>query len=78
VNNLEKIELPTQLVAILADPLLQKLMLLRPDAESFSRVNNWLVACVTDVVNGDQDSSILLDLVDVIHGYVTATKVRGK
>ncbi|KAK0720839.1 Mis6-domain-containing protein [Lasiosphaeris hirsuta] len=74
VENLEKIELPTQLVAILADPLLQKLLLLRPDARGYSRISNWLGACLDDVVNGDADPGFLLDLVDIIHDYTVSTK----
>ncbi|KAK1775782.1 Mis6-domain-containing protein [Copromyces sp. CBS 386.78] len=73
-DNLEKIELPTQLVAVLADPLLQKLMLLRPDAEGLSRVYNWVTACLDDVRSGDADPSLLLDMVDIIHDYVVSTK----
>lgn len=74
-ENLEKIELPTQLVAVLADPLLQKLLLLRPDAEGLTRVNNWVTACLDDVRSGDADPNMLLDMVDIIHDYVVSTKV---
>ncbi|KAK3326277.1 Mis6-domain-containing protein [Apodospora peruviana] len=75
VENLDKIELPTQLVAVLADPLLQKLLLLRPDSESFSRISNWVTACMGDVASGDGDLSLLLDIVDVVHDYTASTKV---
>ncbi|KAK4212380.1 centromere protein I [Rhypophila decipiens] len=75
VQNLEKIELPTQLVAVLADPLLQKLLLLRPDAEGFSRVSNWVTACMSDVASGDADINLLLDMIDVIHAYTINTRV---
>lgn len=75
VKNLEKIELPTQLVAVLADPLLQKFLLLRPDAEASSRVSNWLMACLGDVSSGDADSEIFLEMVEVINSYALATKV---
>jgi len=75
-ENLEKIEMPTQIVAVMADPLLQKLMVLRPDAEGFARVSNWIAAYMTDVATGDADPSVLLDMVDVIHSYVLNTKVR--
>ncbi|KAK3995030.1 centromere protein I [Cladorrhinum sp. PSN332] len=74
VQNLEKIEMPTQLVAVLADPLLQKFLLLRPDAEAFSRVSNWLMACLGDVASGDADPGFWLDMVEVIHDYALSTK----
>ncbi|KAK4043064.1 Mis6-domain-containing protein [Parachaetomium inaequale] len=74
VKNLEKIELPTQLVAVLADPLLQKFLLLRPDAEASSRISNWLMACLGDIASGDADSEIFLDMIEVIHDYAVATK----
>ncbi|KAK0627038.1 Mis6-domain-containing protein [Immersiella caudata] len=73
-QNLEKIELPTQLVAILADPLLQKLMLLRPDAEGFSRISNWLTSSMSEIASGDADPSTFLDLVEIIHEYTASTK----
>lgn len=78
VGNLEKIELPTQLVAVLADPLLQKLLLLRPTAEGFTRVSNWITACMGDVASGDGDINFLLDVLDVIHDYTISTRVRGR
>ncbi len=76
VKNLDKIELPTQLVAVLADPLLQKFLLLRPDAEGSSRITNWLMACLGDVASGDADSDLLLDMLEVIRDYAIGTKVR--
>jgi centromere protein I len=75
VRNLEKIELPSQLVAVLADPLLQKLMILRPDNEASLRVSNWINACIMDVRTGDADASVLLDVIEVLQDYVSATKV---
>jgi Mis6. len=62
-------------VAVLADPLLQKLLLLRPSAEASSRISSWLMACLGDVVSGDADIELLLDTVEVIRDYVIATKV---
>lgn len=76
-QNLGKLELPTQLVAVLADPLLQKLLMLRPDAEAFCRISNWLTSCLDDVARGDADPSALLDLADIVHEFVLNTKVRG-
>lgn len=75
VNSLEKIEMPSQLVAVLADPLLQKFLLLRPSQEASQRISNWLMACVGDVASGDTDPSFLLDMVEVIRDYVLSTKV---
>ncbi|KAK5654856.1 hypothetical protein OQA88_6892 [Cercophora sp. LCS_1] len=73
-NNFDKIELPTQLVAILADPLLQKLLLLRPDAEAFSRIRNWLRSCLSDVKSGDAEPSMLVDMLELIHEYAMSIK----
>ncbi|KAK4226522.1 centromere protein I [Podospora fimiseda] len=74
VQNLEKIEMPTQLVAVLADPLLQKFLLLRPNAEAFSRISSWLMACLGDVTSGDADPVFWLDMIEVIHDYAVSTK----
>ena len=75
VKDLDKLELPNQLVAVLADPLLQKLMLLRPSAESDQRITNWLNAVLQDVIDGDADETTLFDILDILRDYVVSTKV---
>ncbi|ERT02869.1 hypothetical protein HMPREF1624_01172 [Sporothrix schenckii ATCC 58251] len=70
----ETIELPAQLVAVLADPLLQKLLQLRPADEAFKRVDNWLEACVASTASGDSSRDELMDLLEVVHDYITSTK----
>lgn len=74
VQHFETIELPSQLVAVLADPLLQKLLLLRPADESFKRVDLWLEACVASTASGDNSRDELMDLLEVVHDYITSTK----
>ncbi|KAF4978125.1 hypothetical protein FZEAL_5457 [Fusarium zealandicum] len=74
VKNIDKLELPNQLVAVLADPLLQKLMLLRPSEESDQRIANWLNAVLQDVIDGDADEATLFDILDIFRDYVMATK----
>ncbi|KAI0446650.1 Mis6-domain-containing protein [Xylaria telfairii] len=73
VKNLEKIELPNQLIAILGDPLLQKLLLLRPEAEGHLRACNWLESYTQDLMAGDSDLR-LVDILRTLKSYVTATK----
>lgn len=75
MRNLEKIELPSQLVAVLADPLLQKLMTLRANHDADDRVSNWIDSCISDVRNGDAGAELLLDMVEVLQGYVSNTQV---
>jgi centromere protein I len=75
VTNLEKIELPNQLAAVLADPLLQKLMLLKRDEESYGRALNWISSAILDIKNGDADSTYLSDVLGVIEDYLSVTKV---
>lgn len=72
---LEKIELPNQLVAVLADPLLQKLMLLRPNDEARQRIDSWIAACTADIASGEAPS-LLMEMMEIIHSYVLSTKVR--
>ncbi|KAF5025052.1 hypothetical protein F66182_2869 [Fusarium sp. NRRL 66182] len=74
VKNLDKLELPNQLVAVLADPLLQKLMLLQPSDESDQRIANWLNAVLQDVIDGDADEDTLFDILDILRDYVISTK----
>lgn len=64
-------------MAVLADPLLQKFLLLRPDAEGSSRISNWLLACLGDVASGDAEAGLLIDMLDVVHDYAVASKVRA-
>jgi centromere protein I len=73
---MDKIELPNQLVAILADPLLQKLLVLRPDANSDRRIANWLNAVLEDVVQGDADQDTLWEVLEILKQYVEQTKVK--
>lgn len=76
VQNIDKLELPNQLVAVLADPLLQKLLLLRPSEEAYQRVANWLNFVLQDVIDGNADEATLWDLLDVVRDFVTQTQVR--
>lgn len=48
VEKLYEFELPNQMVAVLEDSLLQKLLTLRPNDSSQDRINNWLAACLED------------------------------
>ncbi|KAK8041386.1 hypothetical protein PG994_014393 [Apiospora phragmitis] len=73
VKALETIEMPNQLISVLADPLLQKLLLLRPDAESLQRASNWLVSCAQDLVSGDGDSE-MEGILEIMRGYARATR----
>lgn len=73
VKALETIEMPNQLISVLSDPLLQKLLLLRPDAESLQRASNWLVACAQDLVSGDGESE-LEGILEIMRDYARATR----
>ncbi|KAF4463237.1 hypothetical protein FALBO_9945 [Fusarium albosuccineum] len=74
VKNIDKLELPNQLVAVLADPLLQKLMLLRPSEESDQRIANWLNSVLQDVIDGDAEEATLFDILDILRDYVVSAK----
>lgn len=76
VRNLEKIKLPNQLVAVLADPLLQKLILLRPSDEADQRIANWLNSALQDVIDGDAEEAMLFDVLDILRDYVVSSKVH--
>lgn len=75
VQNMDRIELPNQLVAVLADPLLQKLLLLRPNAEAYQRVANWLSSVLQNVIDGDADEATLWEVLDVVKEFVVQSKV---
>ncbi|KFY46422.1 hypothetical protein V494_00465 [Pseudogymnoascus sp. VKM F-4513 (FW-928)] len=76
VGVLEKIELPNQLVAVMGDPLLQKLLQLKSTDAVDQRVNNWLMAFFEDQLEGDGSSEgALLDMLAAILEYTRFTKV---
>ena len=74
-QNIDKIELPNQLVAVLADPLLQKFLLIRPSEQSYHRVTNWLGSVMQEVVDGDTDEATLWEVLEVLRDFVVQTKV---
>lgn len=76
VKSIDKLELPSQLVAVLADPLLQKLMVLRPSSESDQRIANWLNSALQDVQDGDADEATFFEILDIFRDYVVSAKVR--
>ncbi|KAI0472068.1 Mis6-domain-containing protein [Xylariaceae sp. FL0804] len=73
VKHLETIELPSQLIAILSDPLLQKFLLLRPQAEAHQRVSNWLTSYAQDLLGGNAEAQ-LVDVLEILESYVSTTK----
>ena len=75
VGALDRLELPDQLVAVLADPLLQKLLLLRPAAEADRRVANWLAAALAEATDGDADEETLWEVLELARDYALQTKV---
>lgn len=76
VKGLEAIELPNQLVSVLADPLLQKLMLLKPNAVSYRRISNWLASYADDILDDEGDGATdVAGFLEVLQQYVSATKV---
>ncbi|KAM0435209.1 hypothetical protein ACHAPT_003299 [Fusarium lateritium] len=74
VKKIDKLELPNQMVAVLVDPLLQKLMLLRPSEESDQRIANWLNLILQDVTEGFENEETLFDMMDMLRDYVVSSK----
>ncbi|ROV87979.1 hypothetical protein VPNG_10340 [Cytospora leucostoma] len=73
VSNLEKVELPDHLVAVLVDPLLQKFMMLRPDKD-LKRVTAWMDTQIGEIINGDADDETVENTLNVIHEFARSTK----
>lgn len=74
-SNLDKIELPDHIVAVLVDPLMQKFMMLRPDKD-LKRAWAWMDTQLAEVLNGDADEEALTNTLRVIYEYARITKVR--
>ncbi|KAL0943647.1 mis6 domain-containing protein [Colletotrichum truncatum] len=73
-QNVEKIELPNQLAAVLADPLLQKFIALKKDSAASKRVVLWIDATLEDVLNGNADEKHFRDTLEILEEYVYRVK----
>ncbi|WDK12524.1 hypothetical protein CGRA01v4_03804 [Colletotrichum graminicola] len=74
-QSIEKIELPNQLAAVLADPLLQKFIALKNDHAASKRVVHWIDAVLEDVLNGNADEKLFRETMEVLADYVSRVKV---
>ncbi|KAJ0292857.1 hypothetical protein CBS470a_002429 [Colletotrichum nupharicola] len=74
-QNIEKIELPNQLAAVLADPLLQKFIALKKDDAASRRVIHWVDAILEDVLNGNADDKLFNETMEILEDYVTRVKL---
>ncbi|KAI9831947.1 MAG: hypothetical protein M1826_002675 [Phylliscum demangeonii] len=78
IDKFDRLELPSQAVSILGDPLLQKYLVLRPSESSSRRVHNWLVTFFEDELDsmraGAKVSKQLLSLLEAILSYARYTK----
>ena len=68
IERLEKIELPSQAIAVLDDPLLQKYLAIRPTKPFLERLQQWLamffdeyVQTANDPKSNTEDLWILLE-----------------
>ncbi|KAI9729510.1 MAG: hypothetical protein M1818_008482 [Claussenomyces sp. TS43310] len=76
IGKLEKIELPNQLVAVFGDPLLQKLLQLKSNDTTLSRIDNWLEAFFEDqLADSSQSESPILDMLTAIRDYTRFSKM---
>ena len=75
VDKLEKIELPNQLVASLKDPLLHKLLQLKPSVSTSQRIDQWLLAFFEDQLETPESEKTILEMLEAIRDYSNHTKV---
>ncbi|KAK7456310.1 hypothetical protein Landi51_02553 [Colletotrichum acutatum] len=75
-QTVEKIELPNQLAAVLADPLLQKFVALKKDDAASKRVVHWIDAVLEDVLNGNADDKSFAETMEMLEEYVARVKVK--
>lgn len=72
--NLEKVELPDHLVAVLVDPLLQKFMMLRPDLD-LKRASAWMNVQLAEILSGEADDRAIEETLRIILEYARTAKV---
>ncbi|GME27792.1 Mis6 domain-containing protein [Neofusicoccum parvum] len=79
VKNLEKIELPNQLLASFKDPLLQKYLLLNPSDAAARRLELWLDSFLREALeaaaSGTNPPDHFAELLDGMLNYTRTTKV---
>ncbi|KAK1673482.1 Mis6-domain-containing protein [Colletotrichum godetiae] len=73
-QTVEKIDLPSQLAAVLADPLLQKFIALKKDDAASKRVVHWIDAVLEDVLNGNADDKSFVEAMEMLEEYVARVK----
>ncbi|KAL2880963.1 hypothetical protein SGCOL_003615 [Colletotrichum sp. CLE4] len=73
-QTVEKIDLPSQLAAVLADPLLQKFIALKKDDAASKRVVHWIDAVLEDVLNGNADDKSFAEAMEMLEEYVARVK----
>ncbi|VDB86202.1 BgtA-21251 [Blumeria graminis f. sp. tritici] len=76
VNNLENIEAPNQLVAVLGTPIIQKYLLLKPSESCFERIDNWLLAFFEEELECRiWETSRIVEMLQAILHYTQYTKI---
>ena len=79
VRQLEKIEPPNQLIAVIQDSLLQKFLQLRSSEVYGRRVDSWLTAFFEDQLEAsDSSEAKILEMLKSIQGYTHYTKVSDQ
>ena len=71
VENLESIDMPSQLIASLHDPLLQKYLSLRPSELSSQRIRRWLVNHESANHDLQPDASYARGQEDILNGILS-------
>lgn len=77
VEHIDKVELPNQLVAVLSDSVLQKVIMLRPTNQAHQRVVFWLESALQEAMDGQVNTSGFWDMLAVMHDYVSRIQVRS-
>jgi hypothetical protein len=77
IGNLERIELPSQLVAVLADPLLQKYLTLRSSEEANARISYWLQSFLQTKQQSAEENAHDTEFLEAVLGFLRNCKVRA-
>lgn len=76
VENFEKIELPSQLVAVIGDQLMQKFLHLKSSPTILLRIDKWLVAFFeAQLEDPDTSGTKTLAMLEAVLDYTRYTKV---
>lgn len=82
IEKLERLELPSQTVSVLGDPLIQRYLSMRPSDSASKRIQNWLATYFEEALEsmhaGQSDPESLEGILGEVLKYSACAKVSQR